>query len=84
MENFSKVEIKKAVWDCDGNKSPRPDGFNISFIKACWGAMKEDICHLFHEFHNNEMISRCGNASFLVLIPKVEIHNSLIILGLSC
>lgn len=30
---FSEVEVKEAVWDCEGNKSPSPDGFNFTFIK---------------------------------------------------
>lgn len=31
---FESLEIKEAVWDCDGDKSPRPDGFNFQFIKT--------------------------------------------------
>jgi hypothetical protein len=30
---FSIEEVKEAVWSCDGNKSPGPDGFNLNFIK---------------------------------------------------
>ena len=37
VERFSEEDIKVAVWDCEGNKSPGPDGYNFSFIKACWG-----------------------------------------------
>lgn len=32
---FSEEEIWEAVKDCDGNKAPRPDGFNLSCIQKC-------------------------------------------------
>lgn len=72
IEEFSEQEIKKAVWDCEGSKSPGPDGYNFSFIKACWNSLKEDVCRMMSEFHANGGIPRGGNASFIVLIPKVE------------
>lgn len=34
IEKFSEQEIKEAVWDCEGSKSPGPNGYNFSFIKA--------------------------------------------------
>lgn len=30
---FDDEEIKQAVWDCDGDKSPGRDKYNFSFIK---------------------------------------------------
>lgn len=72
VEIFFEEEIKEAVWDCEGNKCPGPDGYNFSFIKACWGSLKEDVCRMMREFHANGVIPRGGNASFIVLIPKVE------------
>lgn len=32
---FSEDEIREAVWDCDGSKSPGLDGFNMAFYIAC-------------------------------------------------
>ena len=32
---FEEEEVKKAVFDCDGNKSPGPDGFTLAFFKNC-------------------------------------------------
>ncbi|CAK8543476.1 unnamed protein product [Lathyrus sativus] len=34
-EPFSSEEIHFAVFDCEGNKSPGPDGFNLYSIKTC-------------------------------------------------
>lgn len=30
---FEEDEIKHVVWDCGGDKSLSPDGFNFSFLK---------------------------------------------------
>nr|KYP48621.1 hypothetical protein KK1_029682 [Cajanus cajan] len=40
---FSDEEVKNAVWDCEGSKSPGPDGFNFTFIKDFWDDIKGDF-----------------------------------------
>lgn len=30
---FSLEELKDAIWDCDGDKTPGPDGFSLEFFK---------------------------------------------------
>ncbi|GKV19478.1 hypothetical protein SLEP1_g29737 [Rubroshorea leprosula] len=72
MAVFSEEEIKNAVWDCDSSKSPGPDGFNFRFIKVMWEDIKQDIINFAQEFHENGKLVRGSNASFIVLIPKVE------------
>ncbi|GKV27047.1 hypothetical protein SLEP1_g36255 [Rubroshorea leprosula] len=69
---FSEEEIKNAVWDCDSTKSPGLDGFNFRFIKAMWEDIKQDITSFAQEFHKNGKLVKGSNASFIVLIPKVE------------
>lgn len=32
---FEEREIKEAVWNCDGSKSPRPDEYSTLFFKRC-------------------------------------------------
>ncbi|GJX28408.1 RNA-directed DNA polymerase, eukaryota [Tanacetum coccineum] len=32
--DISNEEIKKAVWDCGSDKSPRPDGFTLIFLRS--------------------------------------------------
>ncbi|GLT46628.1 hypothetical protein SLA2020_203720 [Shorea laevis] len=70
LAEFTEEEIKAAVWDCDSNKSPGPDGFNFNFIKQMWPVLKEDICEFMAEFHATGKMARGSNASFIVLIPK--------------
>ncbi|XP_016164208.1 uncharacterized protein LOC107606687 [Arachis ipaensis] len=33
----SAEEIRKAAWDCESSKVPGCDGYNMNFIKRCWG-----------------------------------------------
>ncbi|XP_015948313.1 uncharacterized protein LOC107473275 [Arachis duranensis] len=35
----SAEEIKEVVWDCESSKAPGCDGYNINFIKRCWGKL---------------------------------------------
>lgn len=71
-EVFTEAEIWKAIQDCDGNKAPGPDGFNLACIQSCWKIMKGEIIQLMHEFHSNGKLSRGINSSFIVLIPKKD------------
>lgn len=34
IAQLSEEEIKEAVWECEGNKSPGPDGFNFTFLRS--------------------------------------------------
>jgi len=62
----------EAVWDCDSNKSPGPDGINFGFIKEFWLDMKDEIMRFVFEFHRNAKLSKCINTTFIALIPKVD------------
>lgn len=43
-------KIKDIVWYCNGNKSPRPDGFSSSFLQICWEMVKKDIVQFVSDF----------------------------------
>lgn len=60
------------MWICDGNKSPRPNGFNFNLIKKVWPIIKEDICAFLAEFYESGKTMKGGNASFIALTPKKE------------
>lgn len=72
MAEFSIKEIEEAVWGCESNKCPGPDGYNFAFIKKIWYIIKEDFCKMLNEFHSHGKLPRGSNASFLTLIPKVD------------
>jgi hypothetical protein len=74
---FSMEEILEAVKNCDGSKSPGPDGFNFSFIKEFWDLMKVDVRIFFDQFHANACLPKSLCSFFLTLIPKVSSPQSL-------
>jgi len=69
---FMEEEIRDAVWQCEGSKSPGPDGFNFSFIRKSWEFIKDDISAAMALFHRTGIIPKGCNASFIALIPKVR------------
>ena len=74
---FSDAEIKDAIWSCDGDKCPGPDGFNFRFIKEFWGVLKPDFRRFVDEFYAHGSFPRGSNASFVALIPKISQPQSL-------
>jgi len=72
IAGFTEEEIRNAVWQCEGTKSPGPDGFNFNFLKESWDFIKEDIVAAVCLFHENGCIPKGCNASFIALIPKVR------------
>ncbi|CAL0304706.1 unnamed protein product [Lupinus luteus] len=69
---FEELEIKEAVWGCDGDKSPGPDGFNFAFIKNSWESFKGDIYSMVEDFFHTGSLAKGCNASIVVLVPKNE------------
>lgn len=51
---FTEEEIREAVWQCDGAKSPGPDGFNFNFIKSFWGKLRRPLFLIFMNFRRIE------------------------------
>lgn len=48
LENLpTEAESKAVVWSCDTNKTPRYDGFNISFVKEMWSTIGADVIRFF-------------------------------------
>ena len=74
---FSADEVKTAVWDCEGNKAPGPDGINFFFIKKAWNIIGGDIVQMVDEFYRTNLLPPGINSSFVTLIPKVKGANKL-------
>lgn len=77
LEKFGELKVEKASWECGWDKSPGSKGFNLKFIKAFWDMLKVDFMRYLEEFHQNGVIPRGCNSSFISLIPKVEVPNQL-------
>ncbi|XP_057808482.1 uncharacterized protein LOC131022959 [Salvia miltiorrhiza] len=69
---FTEEEIRTAVWNCEGGKSPGPDGFNFNFFKNCWEIIKDDLFEVMRDFHSHGKLAKGSNPSFIALIPKKE------------
>jgi len=69
---FSAEEIKAAVWNCEGNKAPGPDGVNFFFIKKAWSTIGGDITRMVEEFYQSNLLPSGINSSFVTLIPKIN------------
>nr|GEV79627.1 RNA-directed DNA polymerase, eukaryota [Tanacetum cinerariifolium] len=69
--DISLDEIRKAVWDRGESKSPGPDGFTFEFFRCYWHFIGSDFCSAVNCFFDKGCFPRCGNSSFIALIPKV-------------
>ena len=52
---FSKEEVQTALFDLNGDKAPRPDGFTATFWQFSWNIVKPDIMDLFKVFHEGQI-----------------------------
>nr|GEX81870.1 RNA-directed DNA polymerase, eukaryota [Tanacetum cinerariifolium] len=68
---ISREEIKRAVWDCGGDRAPGPDGFTFKFFTAFWDLLEDDVVHFVQDFFCSHAIPKGCNSSFIALIPKV-------------
>ncbi|XP_068484992.1 uncharacterized protein [Phaseolus vulgaris] len=58
VAGFTEKEIKDAVWQCEGSKSPGPNGFNFNFIRKSWDLIKEELMEAMVLFHANGNIPK--------------------------
>ncbi|GJZ66204.1 RNA-directed DNA polymerase, eukaryota, reverse transcriptase zinc-binding domain protein, partial [Tanacetum coccineum] len=70
--NITRDEIKKAVWDCEVDKSSGLDGFSFGFFRRYWTLLENKVVQAVLYFFNYGKFPRGGNSSFIVLIPKIS------------
>ncbi|GKA95937.1 putative RNA-directed DNA polymerase, eukaryota, reverse transcriptase zinc-binding domain protein [Tanacetum coccineum] len=70
---FSRGEIKKAVWDCGGDRAPGPDGFTFKFFTTFWDLIEDDVIRFVHEYFRTNLFPKGCNSSFIALIPKYRL-----------
>ena len=69
---FSEEEVWAAVADCNGNKAPGPDGFNLLFFQKFWKMLKGEVLNFMKDFHTSGRLPNCFNRTFISLIPKKD------------
>ncbi|GJX66974.1 hypothetical protein Tco_0302701 [Tanacetum coccineum] len=72
---ISRDEIKKAIWDCGGDRTPGPDGFTFKCITTFWDIFEDDVYRFVQEFFRTNYFPKGCNSSFIALIPKVPNAN---------
>nr|GEV70837.1 RNA-directed DNA polymerase, eukaryota [Tanacetum cinerariifolium] len=65
-------EIKRAVWDCGGDRAPGPDGFTFNFFTTFWDLIESDVCRFVLDFFSTGTFPKGCNSSVIALIPKVS------------
>jgi len=68
---FSESEIKNAIFSCYAEGAPGPDGLSFLFYQKFWNLIKNDVVHLFNDFHRGDLDLKRLNFALVTLIPKV-------------
>lgn len=55
VSSFPSGEIKATVWDCGGEKSSGPNGFNFNFIKKFWSFFAVDLKTVLDYYHAGDI-----------------------------
>jgi hypothetical protein len=72
IQPFCVEEVKAAIWDCDSNKAPGPNGISFGFLKEFWPELEHDFMRFLMEFHRNGKLIKGINCTFIALIPKID------------
>lgn len=70
---FTKKQIKEAIFQMKHNKALGPDGFLAEFFQVFWEVIKGDLLALFKEFHNGNLNLYSLNFGIITLLPKQKI-----------
>lgn len=71
-KDFSRGEIKKALFDMDPTKAPGADGMTAGFYQHYWDIIGDDVTNAVQSFFRTGQILRSFNHTQIVLIPKVK------------
>ncbi|GKC63932.1 RNA-directed DNA polymerase, eukaryota, reverse transcriptase zinc-binding domain protein [Tanacetum coccineum] len=69
---FSNDEIKRAVWDCGGDRAPGPDGYTFKFFTTFWDVIEADVIRFVQDFFRTGKFPKGCNSTFIAWIPKVS------------
>jgi hypothetical protein len=68
--DFSKKEVKEAVFGSYAEGAPGPDGFHFLFYQKFWELVKLDLMNMFNDWNQGKLYIFWLNFSLLTLIPK--------------
>jgi hypothetical protein len=70
MAEFTKKEVRDAIFQMKHNKAPGPDGFPAEFFQIFWSLIKDNLMAMFRDFHSGNLPLFCLNFGVITLIPK--------------
>jgi hypothetical protein len=68
---FQVKEMDDVIKEMPGDRAPRPDGFNGTFLKKCWPIVNGDFYQLAKDFQEGRLKMLNINGSYITLVPKV-------------
>ncbi|GKB71672.1 putative RNA-directed DNA polymerase, eukaryota, reverse transcriptase zinc-binding domain protein [Tanacetum coccineum] len=68
----SRDEIKRAVWDCGGDRAPGPDGFSFKFFTTFWDLVEDDVVRFVNEFFSSEAFPKVATRPLLLRFRKLS------------
>ncbi|XP_072146497.1 uncharacterized protein [Setaria viridis] len=78
LEPFTREEVKKALFSIGDLKAPGPDGLHAIFFKRFWNFLEDDLDDEVLGAVNNATIPMGWNDTTIVMIPKVDNPDKLI------
>ncbi|XP_062085993.1 uncharacterized protein LOC133792101 [Humulus lupulus] len=73
---FTKEDIKDAVFSIPGIKAPGPDGYCSYFFQDNWELVGNEICEAITSFLHTGHLLKEINSTVITLIPKCKCHNT--------
>uniref|UniRef100_A0A803L7F3 Reverse transcriptase domain-containing protein n=1 Tax=Chenopodium quinoa TaxID=63459 RepID=A0A803L7F3_CHEQI len=71
--NFSREDVKKALWSIDDNRAPGPNGYFSKFFKSAWNIVGDEVCNVVLEFFATSKLLKQINTTLITLVLKVEL-----------
>jgi hypothetical protein len=68
--DFSKEEIRGAIFDSYAHGAPCLDGFSFMFYQKIWAVIKTDLLALFKTFEQGRGNITRLNYAMIILTPK--------------
>ena len=76
-EKVTKVELKEVLHSFQKDKSMGPDGWSMDFYVGFFDFFSSDLLKVIEESRINCFIHPSFNATFIALIPKQDVPDSL-------
>jgi hypothetical protein len=74
---FMEAEVRTALFQMHPSKAPGPDGMSALFFQKYWHIIGHDVTTAILDFLKTGSMLGCVNFTYVVLIPKVPVPQSM-------